>query len=219
MTLSCLFATIILYQTSQFCLFSICLQVGGGSHITPSSSAIKSTTVSTVHAGDLHLAQPSVSNRYDERDAPPWHQSQPLSALQSHNGPSELPGPEREESSLGVGVRKLPSLERVKQPKGEVATSCDLQETDGNQRSRSAVAGRVTWCIFVIIISIFRWKGDAATLTKCEICTQCGLCGWAAFSCAALRRQQSTLIFKDCICIDWCAECSFFIQFNSVLFA
>ncbi|XP_047015226.2 supervillin a isoform X6 [Ictalurus punctatus] len=115
--------------------------VGGGSHITPSSSAIKSTTVSTVHAGDLHLAQPSVSNRYDERDAPPWHQSQPLSALQSHNGPSELPGAEREESSLGVGVRKLPSLERVKQPKGEVATSCDLQETDGNQRSRSAVAG------------------------------------------------------------------------------
>lgn len=118
-------------------------QVGGGSHFTPSSSAIKSTTVSTAHAGDLHLAQPSVSNRYDERDAPPWHQSQPLSALQNHKGPSELPGAEREESSLsaGVGVRKLPSLERVKQPNGEVVTSCDLQETDGNQRSRSAVAG------------------------------------------------------------------------------
>ncbi|KAF4084957.1 hypothetical protein AMELA_G00111900 [Ameiurus melas] len=118
-------------------------QVGGGPHFTPSSSAIKSTTVSTAHAGDLHLAQPSVSNRYDERDAPPWHQSQPFSALQNHKGPSELPGAEREESSLGagVGVRKLPSLERAKQPNGEVVASCDLQETDGNQRSRSAVAG------------------------------------------------------------------------------
>ncbi|MCI4384422.1 hypothetical protein PGIGA_G00038470 [Pangasianodon gigas] len=116
-------------------------QVGGDSHFTPSTSAVNSTTVSTVHAGDIHLAQPSVSNSCNERDVPPWHQSQPLSTLQNHKGPSELPGAEREESSLGVGVRKLSSPERVKQPNREAVTSWDLQETDGYQRSRSAVAG------------------------------------------------------------------------------
>ncbi|XP_060796084.1 supervillin a isoform X4 [Neoarius graeffei] len=111
--------------------------VEGGPQVT-TSSAVNSTTVSTVHAGDIHLAQPTVSSSYNERDVPPWHQPQPLSALQNRKGPSELP--EREESSMGLGVRKLPSLERVRQPNREAVT-CDLQETDGHQRSGSAVPG------------------------------------------------------------------------------
>ncbi|XP_058262152.1 supervillin a isoform X4 [Hemibagrus wyckioides] len=116
-------------------------QVGGGSHFTSSASAVKSTTVSTVHAGDIHLAQPSVSNSYTEQDVPPWQQSQPLSTLQNRTGASELPGAEREESNLGVYVRKLPSSDREKQPDRVAVTSYDLQETDGHQRSKSALAG------------------------------------------------------------------------------
>ncbi|KAK3529537.1 hypothetical protein QTP70_032053 [Hemibagrus guttatus] len=115
--------------------------VGGGSHFTSSSSAVKSTTVSTVHAGDIHMAQPSVSNSYTERDVPPWQQSQPLTALQNRRGASELPGAEREESDLGVYVRKLPSPDRDKQPDRETMTSYDLQETDRHPRSKSALAG------------------------------------------------------------------------------
>ncbi|TSK14827.1 Supervillin [Bagarius yarrelli] len=101
--------------------------VGRGSHFTTSSSAVKSTTVSTVHAGDIHLAQPSVSNC---RNEPPWC----LSA-------SELPEAGREESSLGVRVNKLPSLEKREQPNREAVTLCDLQDQDRPQRYRTAVAG------------------------------------------------------------------------------
>ncbi|XP_046709419.1 supervillin a isoform X3 [Silurus meridionalis] len=112
---------------------------GGGSHFTPlSSSAEKSTTVSTVHAGDIHLAQSKIRN---ERDVPPWHQSQPLSALQGNMGPSELPGGERGESSLGVDMRKLNTVKRDQQINKEALTSYDLQETDGHLSSRSGAAG------------------------------------------------------------------------------
>ncbi|XP_060753080.1 supervillin-like isoform X5 [Tachysurus vachellii] len=107
-------------------------QIGGGSHFTSSSSAVKSTTVSTVHAGDIHLTQPSVTNSYTERDVPSWRHP--------GRGASELPGAERQESSLGPCMRKLPSSEKEKQPDREAVTSCDLQETDGHQRL-SGLAG------------------------------------------------------------------------------
>ncbi|XP_047673680.1 supervillin a isoform X15 [Tachysurus fulvidraco] len=107
-------------------------QIGGGSHFTSSSSAVKSTTVSTVHAGDIHLTQPSVSNSYSERDVPSWRHP--------GRGASELPGAEIQESSLGPCMRKLPSSEKEKQPDREAMTSCDLQETDGHQRL-SGLAG------------------------------------------------------------------------------
>ncbi|XP_047673682.1 supervillin a isoform X17 [Tachysurus fulvidraco] len=106
--------------------------IGGGSHFTSSSSAVKSTTVSTVHAGDIHLTQPSVSNSYSERDVPSWRHP--------GRGASELPGAEIQESSLGPCMRKLPSSEKEKQPDREAMTSCDLQETDGHQRL-SGLAG------------------------------------------------------------------------------
>lgn len=153
------------YLTLKFCSFSGCLQAGGGSHFISSSSAVKSTTVSTVHAGDIHLAQPNVSNSYNERDVPPWHRSQPLSALQNHEGPSELPGGEREKSSLGAG---MPSPERVKQLNRDAMTSSDLQETEGHQKLRSVVAGRVIWCLDGML-----WKWEFFMYFWCFYMTRC----------------------------------------------
>ncbi|XP_062859022.1 supervillin a isoform X3 [Trichomycterus rosablanca] len=119
----------------------------GGSCLNSTSSANKSTTVSSAHAGDIHLTTSSKS--YDERAFPPWHKSQPLST--NSKGHSEGPVAEKEDSALCIGKRKHPSPDSVKQPVREweqlrgharqELTSCDLQDPDGYQRFTSAVSG------------------------------------------------------------------------------
>uniref|UniRef100_A0A3B1IKJ3 Supervillin a n=1 Tax=Astyanax mexicanus TaxID=7994 RepID=A0A3B1IKJ3_ASTMX len=117
-------------------------EIGGGSHLS-SASSIKSSTVSTAHAGDIHLTTPVSTVAYDERVLPPWQQ--PTTVVQNQKGPSELPVGQREE-----GKRKLPSPDSVKQPAREweehqgytkTAVTSDFQETDGQQRSNMAVSG------------------------------------------------------------------------------
>ncbi|XP_049320909.1 supervillin a isoform X4 [Astyanax mexicanus] len=116
--------------------------IGGGSHLS-SASSIKSSTVSTAHAGDIHLTTPVSTVAYDERVLPPWQQ--PTTVVQNQKGPSELPVGQREE-----GKRKLPSPDSVKQPAREweehrgytkTAVTSDFQETDGQQRSNMSVSG------------------------------------------------------------------------------
>ncbi|KAL6475473.1 hypothetical protein MHYP_G00165130 [Metynnis hypsauchen] len=124
-------------------------EIGGGSHLSTASS-LKSSTVSTAHAGDIHLTMPMSAATHDERALPPWHQPQPATVVQNWKGSSEPFVVQREEPSLASGKRKLPSPESVKQPAREreeqrghskAAVTCDLQETDGQQRSKAAVSG------------------------------------------------------------------------------
>ncbi|XP_072523178.1 supervillin a isoform X3 [Salminus brasiliensis] len=114
-------------------------EVRGGSHLSTASS-IKSSTVSTAHAGDIHLTTPVSAVAYDERALPPWHQ--PATVAQNQKGPSEPPVAQREE-----GKRKLPSPDSMKQPAREweehwghskAAVTTDFQEMDGQQRSKMA---------------------------------------------------------------------------------
>ncbi|XP_036428390.1 supervillin a isoform X4 [Colossoma macropomum] len=123
--------------------------IGGGSHLSTASS-LKSSTVSTAHAGDIHLTTPMSTATYDERALPPWHQPQPATVVQNWKGPCEPSVGQREEPSLATGKRKLPSPESVKQPAREweeqrghskAAVTSELQETDGQQRSKTAVSG------------------------------------------------------------------------------
>uniref|UniRef100_A0A4W4DYZ6 HP domain-containing protein n=1 Tax=Electrophorus electricus TaxID=8005 RepID=A0A4W4DYZ6_ELEEL len=124
-------------------------QVEGVSSLSTSSSAIRSSTVSTAHAGDLHLTTPNMSSiTYDQRTLPSWHQSQTVTPVQNLKGPSEPSAVQSEEPNLGIGKRKHPSPESVKQParewdgpKGhsqEAVTSWDLQDTDSQQGSTTA---------------------------------------------------------------------------------
>ncbi|XP_035389107.1 supervillin a isoform X3 [Electrophorus electricus] len=126
--------------------------VEGVSSLSTSSSAIRSSTVSTAHAGDLHLTTPNMSSiTYDQRTLPSWHQSQTVTPVQNLKGPSEPSAVQSEEPNLGIGKRKHPSPESVKQParewdgpKGhsqEAVTSWDLQDTDSQQGSTTAVPG------------------------------------------------------------------------------
>ncbi|KAL7869372.1 hypothetical protein AOLI_G00133600 [Acnodon oligacanthus] len=124
-------------------------EIGGGSHLSTASS-LKSSTVSTAHAGDIHLTTPMSSAAYDERALPPWQQPQPATVVQNWKVSSEPFVVQREEPSLAMGKRKLPSPESVKQPAREweeqrghskAAVTSDLQETDGQQRSKTALSG------------------------------------------------------------------------------
>uniref|UniRef100_A0A3B4BKJ7 HP domain-containing protein n=1 Tax=Pygocentrus nattereri TaxID=42514 RepID=A0A3B4BKJ7_PYGNA len=104
-----------------------------------STSSLKSSTVSTAHAGDIHLTMSATT--HDERALPSWHQPQPAAVVQNWKGSSEPFVVQREEPSLAMGKRKLPSPESVKQPAREweeqrghskAAVTSDLQETDGS---------------------------------------------------------------------------------------
>ncbi|XP_053366961.1 supervillin a isoform X3 [Clarias gariepinus] len=118
--------------------------LGASSHFPPSSSVVKPTTVSSVHAGDIHLAQSSVSNSYNER-----------------KGLSELPSAETEESGLGVGIRKL-----LSQPEGEVVTSHEFQETDGHQKTRSAVTGLPEQAVSAAALTASQALNGSTSLTQ-----------------------------------------------------
>lgn len=195
-------------RLENFAYFFVCLQVGGSFNLTSSLSAGKSTTVSTVHAGDIHLAQPSVSNSYNKRDVPPWQQSQPLSALRNRKGASELPGAEREESSLGVCGRKLPSPERVRQPNREPAMSCDLQKTGGHQRSGLVAAGRFIWSflfngLFHVLLAFVRNKQVSNTVKMLNLYLMWFTWFSRIFLCSfetATHLQYTDL--KDNTCVD-----------------
>ncbi|KAL7856825.1 hypothetical protein SRHO_G00157240 [Serrasalmus rhombeus] len=100
--------------------------------------------------GDIHLTTPMSATTHDERALPTWHQPQPAAVVQNWKGSSEPFVVQREEPSLAMGKRKLPSPESVKQPAREweeqrghskAAVTSDLQETDGQQRSKVAVSG------------------------------------------------------------------------------
>nr|XP_021335690.1 supervillin isoform X5 [Danio rerio] len=125
--------------------FSMCLsdlehfQPAGGARFAPSSnSAMRSSTVSTEHAGDIHLTMPNVSGpAYYEQTVSPPHHPQPAHEIQTHQSLAE-----GERLLLSTGKRKLPSPDSVKrtphaQPardwdsKAVAVTSQDLSQTDG----------------------------------------------------------------------------------------
>ncbi|XP_065098404.1 supervillin a isoform X18 [Paramisgurnus dabryanus] len=146
------------YQTQPITLGEVeQLQPQGGSRFaSTSSSALKSSTVSTEHAGDIHLAAPSVSGpAYYEQVLSPPHHSQSARELQNHQGPDVSPVAQRESLVMGMGKRKLPSPESPKQTphaqpsreweeyKGhhmEPVTSHDFSETDGEHKSKAAIS-------------------------------------------------------------------------------
>ncbi|XP_057214031.1 supervillin a isoform X5 [Triplophysa rosa] len=135
------------------------LPAGGDRFASASSSVLKSSTVSTEHAGDIHLATPNLSGpAYYEQALSPPHHSQPAqetSKNQTHQEADMSTVAQGERLVLGMGKRKHPSPESIKQtpqaqpdreweePKGrnmELVTSQDLSETDGKHKSKGAVS-------------------------------------------------------------------------------
>ncbi|XP_073723052.1 supervillin a isoform X22 [Misgurnus anguillicaudatus] len=146
------------YQTQPITLGEVeQLQPQGGSRFaSTSSSVLKSSTVSTEHAGDIQLATPNVSGpAYYEQVLSPPHHSQSAQELQKHQGPDVSPVAQRESLVMGMGKRKLPSPESPKrmphaQPtseweeyKGhhkEWVTYRDFSEIDGEHKSKAAIS-------------------------------------------------------------------------------
>nr|XP_055031518.1 supervillin a isoform X18 [Misgurnus anguillicaudatus] len=146
------------YQTQPITLGEVeQLQPQGGSRFaSTSSSVLKSSTVSTEHAGDIQLATPNVSGpAYYEQVLCPPHHSQSAQELQKHQGPDVSPVAQRESLVMGMGKRKLPSPESPKrmphaQPtseweeyKGhhkEWVTYRDFSEIDGEHKSKAAIS-------------------------------------------------------------------------------
>ncbi|KAA0725187.1 Supervillin [Triplophysa tibetana] len=135
------------------------LPAGGDRLASASSSVLKSSTVSTEHAGDIHLATPNLSGpTYYEQALSPPHRSQPAqeaSRNQTHQEGDMSSVKQGEMMVLGMGKRKHPSPESIKQtaqaqpdreweePKGhnmELMTSQDLSETDGKNKSKGPVS-------------------------------------------------------------------------------
>ncbi|KAG1931850.1 supervillin [Pimephales promelas] len=133
------------------------LQPAGGARFA-STSALRSSTVSTEHAGDIHLTMPmsNVSGpAYYENTLSPTHHPQPAQEIQSHQSPDVSLVTQGERLALNIGKRKLPSPETMKrtshaQPakdweelKGDhkvLVTSQDLSETDGEHKSKAAMS-------------------------------------------------------------------------------
>ncbi|XP_051522446.1 supervillin-like [Myxocyprinus asiaticus] len=137
------------YQTQPITLGEVeqLQPVGGGRFAFASSSALRSSTVSTEHAGDIHLATPNVSGPayYEQALSPPCH-SQLAQEFQTHHGPDKT------SDAQGMRKRKLPSPESMKQTphaqpareweeqKGhnkELVSSQDLLETDEEHKSKA----------------------------------------------------------------------------------
>uniref|UniRef100_A0A673FVV3 Supervillin-like n=1 Tax=Sinocyclocheilus rhinocerous TaxID=307959 RepID=A0A673FVV3_9TELE len=128
-----------------------------------STSALRSSTVSTEHAGDIHLTMPNVSGpAYYEQTLSPPHHPQPAQEIQTHQSPDVSPVAQGEKLVLSMGKRKLPSPESMKQtPHAQPArdweehkvhsealvTPQDLSETDGELKSKAAMSGREIWMI------------------------------------------------------------------------
>ncbi|XP_030630844.1 supervillin a [Chanos chanos] len=122
------------------------LQTGGGARL----ESVKSSTVSTAHAGDIHLATTNPSgSAYYEQALPSQttfvgHYQEPPKPSQPEIAPS------------GTGKRKFPSPESVRQPPhaqpgqeweeqrvygGDTAE--DLQDTHGAQRTKAIVSAEL----------------------------------------------------------------------------
>ncbi|XP_052426396.1 supervillin isoform X14 [Carassius gibelio] len=121
---------------------------GGACFASTSTSALRSSTVSTEHAGDIHLTMPNVSGPayYEKTLSPPY---QPQAA---HQSPEAAQG---EKQLLNMGKRKHPSPECMKQTphaqpasdweeyKGHneaLVTSQDPLVTDGEHKSKAAMS-------------------------------------------------------------------------------
>ncbi|XP_051771006.1 supervillin a isoform X12 [Ctenopharyngodon idella] len=146
------------YQTQPITLGEVeQLQPAGGARFaSTSSSALRSSTVSTEHAGDIHLTMSSVSGpAYYEQTLSPPHHPQPAQEIQTHQSPDVSPATQGEKLVLSMGKRKLPSPESMKQTphaqpardweelKGHnkaLVTPQDLSETDGEHKSKAAMS-------------------------------------------------------------------------------
>ncbi|XP_058649020.1 supervillin a isoform X7 [Onychostoma macrolepis] len=136
------------YQTQPITLGEVeQLQPAGGARFaSTSNSALRSSTVSTEHAGDIHLTMPNVSGPayYEQTLSPPC---QPQTA---HQNPDVFPVAQGEKQLLSMGKRKLPSPESMKQTphsqpeyKGHneaLVTPQDPSETDGEHKSKAAIS-------------------------------------------------------------------------------
>uniref|UniRef100_A0A8C2BUT0 Supervillin a n=1 Tax=Cyprinus carpio TaxID=7962 RepID=A0A8C2BUT0_CYPCA len=133
------------------------LQPPGGAHFaSTSTSALRSSTVSTEHAGDIHLTMPNVSGpAYYEQILSPPHHPQPAQEIQTHRSPDVSPVAQGEKLVLSMGKMKLPSPECMKQTphaqpardweehKGHseaLVTPQGLSETDGELKSKAAMS-------------------------------------------------------------------------------
>uniref|UniRef100_A0A672NED7 Supervillin-like n=1 Tax=Sinocyclocheilus grahami TaxID=75366 RepID=A0A672NED7_SINGR len=138
------------YQTQPITLGEV-EQVCGACFASTSTSALRSSTVSTEHAGDIHLTMPNVSGPayYEQTLSPPY---QPQTA---HQAPDVFPVAQGEKQLLSMGKRKLPSPESMKQTphaqpardweefKGHneaLVTPQDPSETDGEHKSKTAIS-------------------------------------------------------------------------------
>uniref|UniRef100_A0A672JVV9 Supervillin-like n=1 Tax=Sinocyclocheilus grahami TaxID=75366 RepID=A0A672JVV9_SINGR len=146
------------YQTQPITLGEVeqLQPVGEARFASTSTSALRSSTVSTEHAGDIHLTMPNVSGpAYYEQTLYPPHHPQPAQEIQTHQSPDVSPVAQGEKLVLSMGKRKLPSPESMKQtPHAQPArdweehkvhsealvTPQDLSETDGELKSKAAMS-------------------------------------------------------------------------------
>ncbi|XP_059386892.1 supervillin a isoform X13 [Carassius carassius] len=121
-----------------------------------STSALRSSTVSTEHAGDIHLTMPNVYGpAYYEQNLSPPHHPQPAQEIQTHQSPDLSPVAQGERLVLSRGKKKLPTPESMKQtPHAQPArdweeqtghseapvTPQDLSKTDGELKSKTAMS-------------------------------------------------------------------------------
>ncbi|XP_052467362.1 supervillin isoform X5 [Carassius gibelio] len=128
----------------------------GARFASTSSSALRSSTVSTEHAGDIHLTMPNVSGpAYYEQNFSPPHHPQPAQEIQTHQSPDLSPVVQGEMLVLSTGKKHLPTPESKKQtPHAQPArdwaehkghseapvTPQDLSQTDGELKSKAAMS-------------------------------------------------------------------------------
>uniref|UniRef100_A0A671SWW6 Supervillin-like n=1 Tax=Sinocyclocheilus anshuiensis TaxID=1608454 RepID=A0A671SWW6_9TELE len=154
---------ITLGEVDQVCNIS---PAGGARFASTSTSALRSSTVSTEHAGDIHLTMPNVSGPayYEQTLSPPY---QPQTA---HQGPDVFPVAQGEKQLLSMGKRKLPSPESMKQTphaqpardweefKGHneaLVTPQDPSETDVEHKSKAAISVNASTIAFKSVYKIF----------------------------------------------------------------
>ncbi|XP_043109381.1 supervillin a isoform X21 [Puntigrus tetrazona] len=141
------------YQTQPITLGEVeQLQPAGGARFaSTSTSALRSSTVSTEHAGDIHLTMSNVSGpAYYEQTLSPPYQPQTV-----HQSSDVFPVAQGEKQLLNMGKRKLPSPESMKQTphaqpardweeyKGHneaLVTPKDPSETDGEHKLKAAIS-------------------------------------------------------------------------------
>ncbi|XP_026078418.1 supervillin-like isoform X18 [Carassius auratus] len=146
------------YQTQPITLGEVeQLQPAGGARFaSTSSSALRSSTVSTEHAGDIHLTMPNVSGpAYYEQNFSPPHHPQPAQEIQTHQSPDLSPVAQGEMLVLTTGKKHLPTPVSKKQtPHAQPArdweehkghseapvTPQNLSQTDGELKSKAVMS-------------------------------------------------------------------------------